>query len=123
MYGVVIRSNIIVAIRKLCTHLRNLGLEDALSKEPAPEDGDAGGMTPKQAYDQLIAHLVDNTAPVSEESLQNGDFGIDPKDWVGQSPRAGLAANNDARQFLQHVDAIRTLWQVRKFKDTTKLSK
>jgi hypothetical protein len=111
MYGVVIRSNVIVAIRKLCTHLRNLGLEDALSQEPAPEDGDST-MTPKQSYDELIAHLVDNTASVSEESLQNGDTNANPRDWVGQSPRAGLAANNDAKQFLQHVDAIRILWQV-----------
>lgn len=111
MYGVVIRSNVIVAIRKLCTHLRNLGLEGALSEEPAPEDGDSP-QTPKQAYDELIAHLVDNSASVSEESLQNGDANANPRDWVGQSPRAGLAANNDAKQFLQHVDAIRILWQV-----------
>mmetsp|Transcript_28789 Transcript_28789/g.62018 ORF Transcript_28789/g.62018 Transcript_28789/m.62018 type:complete len:113 (+) Transcript_28789:113-451(+) len=27
MYGVVARSNIVVAARKLCSHLRNLGLE------------------------------------------------------------------------------------------------
>lgn len=111
MYGVVIRSNVIVAIRKLCTHLRNLGLEGALSEEPAPEDGDSP-QTPKEAYDELIAHLVDNSASVSEESLQNGDANANPRDWVGQSPRAGLAANNDAKQFLHHVDAIRILWQV-----------
>lgn len=116
MYGVVIRSNVIVAIRKLCTHLRNLGLEDALSQEPVPEDGD-GTMTPKQSYDELIAHLVDNTASVSEESLQNGDANANPRDWVGQSPRAGLAANNDAKQFLQHVDAIRILWQSKTMKE------
>jgi hypothetical protein len=109
MYGVVIRSNVIVAVRKLCAHLRSLGLEDALASEPAPEDGD--GRTPKEAYDELIAHLVDNTAG-SEESLQNGDTNSNPQDWVGQSPRAGLNANNDAKQFLQHVSAIRILWQV-----------
>jgi hypothetical protein len=89
--------------------LRSLGLEDALASEPAPEDGD--GKTPKEAYDELIAHLVDNTAG-SEESLQNGDSNSNPRDWVGQSPRAGLPANNDAKQFLQHVNAIRILWQV-----------
>lgn len=116
MYGVVIRSNVIVAIRKLCTHLRNLGLEGALSEEPAPEDGDSP-QTPKQAYDELIAHLVDNSASVSEESLQNGDANANPRDWVGQSPRAGLAANNDAKQFLQHVDAIRILWQSKTMKE------
>lgn len=106
-YGVVVRSNVIVATRKLCVHLRNLGLEAALAEEPVP-DGES--MTPKEAYDELIAYLVDNTAMV-----EDGDprAEIDPKDWVGQSPRAGLAANNDAKQFLQHVTAIRVLWQVR----------
>lgn len=115
MYGVVVRSNTIVATRKLCTHLRNLGLEDQLAQEPAPEleDG-APKMSPKEAYDELIAHLVDNTAVVSEAALQNGEANSNPRDWVGQSPRAGLAANNDAKQFLQHVHAIRTLWQVRR---------
>jgi hypothetical protein len=111
MYGVVIRSNIIVATRKLCSHLRSLGLEDALSAEPVPEDGDFI-LSPKQAYDQLISHLVDNTALGTEESPQNGDSNTNPRDWVGQSPRAGLAANNDAKLFLQLVDAIRVLWQV-----------
>lgn len=105
MYGVVIRHNIIVAMRKLCVHLKNLGLEDALSQEPAPENG-GSSMTPKEAYDKLVAHLVECSA--SEESLPS----VDKNDWVGQSPRAGLAANNDAKQFLQHVDAIRTVWQV-----------
>lgn len=113
MYGVVIRSNVIVATRKLCTHLRNLGLEEALSQEPAPDTEDGDAMAPKLAYDELIAHLVDNTAAVTEEML-NGESNSNPRDWVGQSPRAGLAANNDAKQFLQHVDAIRILWQVRK---------
>mmetsp|Transcript_8622 Transcript_8622/g.12503 ORF Transcript_8622/g.12503 Transcript_8622/m.12503 type:complete len:430 (+) Transcript_8622:390-1679(+) len=117
MYGVVIRSNVIVATRKLCTHLRNLGLEDALSQEPAPDTEDGDAMTPKQAYDELIAHLVDNTASVSDEALQNGDAVGNTRDWVGQSPRAGLAANNDAKQFLQHIDAIRILWHSRTMKE------
>lgn len=116
MYGVVIRSNIIVATRKLCSHLRSLGLEDALSAEPIPEDGDFT-MTPKEAYDQLISHLVDNTALGTEESPQNGDSNTNPRDWVGQSPRAGLAANNDAKLFLQLVDAIRVLWQSKTMKE------
>jgi len=106
-YGVVVRSNVVVAMRKLCTHLKNLGLEDALAQEPAP-DGDS--ITPKEAYDELMAYLVDNTAVI-----EDGDpkAEMNPNDWVGQSPKAGLAANNDAKQFLQHVTAIRVLWQVR----------
>lgn len=113
MYGVVIRSNVIVAIRKLCTHLRNLGLEDALGQEPAPEPEDGSpNMTPWEAYEELLTNLVDNTAMLPEGALQNGDSNSNPRDWVGQSPRAGLAANNDAKQFLQHFHAIRILWQV-----------
>ena len=111
-YGVVVRSNVIVATRKLCTHLRNLGLEGALAEEPAA-DGET--MTPKEAYDELIAYLVDGTATIPPDDPRAE---IDPQDWVGQSPRAGLAANNDAKQFSQHWNAIRILWQVRDVKDS-----
>jgi len=119
MYGVVVRSNIVVAVRKLCSHLRNLGLEQALDAESAANwsavenaEEDPSGMSPRQAYDELIAHLVDNTAlPPAQDA--NGDV----KDWVGQSPRAGLAANNDTKQFLQHVEAIRVLWQSNTMKE------
>jgi GTPase SAR1 family protein len=104
-YGVVVRSNVIVATRKLCTHLRNLGLEEALAEEPA---ADGESITPKEAYDELIAYLVDGTATIPPDDPRAE---IDPQDWVGQSPRAGLAANNDAKQFLQHWNAIRILWQ------------
>lgn len=110
MYGVVIRSNVIVAMRKLCTHLRNLGLEEELEAEAAPELPGAGvTMTPKEAYDQLLAYLVDNTATEPPPTITNGES----MDWVGQSPRAGLAANKDANNFLHHAHAIRNLWQVR----------
>ena len=114
MYGVVARSNIVVAVRKLCTHLRNLGLEEELDRESLEnedlEDGDHSAMTCRQAYDELMAYLVDNTATAAE---MEGSGGAGVKDWVGQSPRAGLAANNDAKQFLAHHESIRILWQVR----------
>ena len=59
MYGVVVRSNVITAMRKLCSHLRSLGLEEQLAQEPKPEEDEhSSGMTPKEAYDLLIAHLV-----------------------------------------------------------------
>jgi G-protein alpha subunit len=109
MYGVVVRSNVVTAMRKLCTLLRNLGLEDQLAKEPKAEDDNGTGMTPKQAYDLVVAHLVDGTA-------QPEDLAMPPtssKDWVGSSPRAGLGANNDAQQFLQLWRYIKTLWEVR----------
>ncbi len=109
MYGVAVRSNIIVAVRKLASYLRQLGLEGLLDAESmaatAADRMDASGMTPRQAYDEVIAYLVDNTAEESAAPQASND-------WVGQSARAGLAANNDAKQFLQHVEAIRILWQV-----------
>ncbi|KAL3787672.1 hypothetical protein ACHAW5_011231 [Stephanodiscus triporus] len=115
MYGVVARSNIVVAVRKLCAHLRNLGLEEELDREEA---GDQSSMSVRQAYDELMAYLVDNTAnlegksvsqdpSVSEHQILNNG----KKDWVGQSARAGGAANNDAKLFLDHHESIRILWQ------------
>ena len=140
MYGVVARSNIVVAVRKLCAHLRNLGLEEELDRESREaegelEGGDHSSMTVRQAYDELMAYLVDNTAttaggmidpkscgPARDPSFSLKYHPLDDgkvlgssgkKDWVGQSPRAGLAANNDAKLFLAHHDSIRILWQVR----------
>jgi len=141
MFGVIARSNVVVAMRKLCAHLRNLGLEDELDRESGEgdglEEGDRGSMTVRQAYDELMAYLVDNTAnnnagsssktgsdagsslsaAMSQKDLiatdNNNDINqsIGKNDWVGQSPRAGLAANNDAKQFLAHHESIKILWQ------------
>lgn len=114
MYGVVVRSNVITAMRKLCSHLRTLGLEEQLSQEPKPEDDEhSSGMTPKEAYDLLIAHLVDYTANPNDLETPNGDT----KDWVGTSARAGLGANNDSKQFLQLWRPIKTLWEVRSLEE------
>jgi hypothetical protein len=109
MYGVVIRSNIITAMRKLCSHLRSLGLESQLAEEPKPEDDCGCKMTPKEAFDLILAHVVDNSAAPEdlEMPLDNGE-----KDWVGQSARAGLGANNDAKQFLRLWKPIKILWEV-----------
>ena len=106
MYGVVVRSNVITAMRKLCQLLRSLELEDQLAQEPPSDSED--NMTPKQAYDELVAHLVDNTAPPLERVPNGGG-----DDWVGQSPRAGLGPNNDAKQFLQLWRPMKVLWEVR----------
>lgn len=109
MYGVVVRSNIITAMRKLCTLLRNLNLEEQLSAEPAPENGGGSNMTPKQAYDFIMPHLIEGTANSDELPAPNME-----KDWVGISPRAGPGANNDAKLFLQLSPYIKTLWEVSK---------
>jgi len=104
MYGVNVRSNVITAMRKLCMLLRNLGLEEALSQEPAAEEG---GQTPFEAFELLVAHLVDGTANSDDLEAPQGE------DWVGQSARAGLGANNDAKQFLQLWKPVKVLWEVR----------
>lgn len=103
MYGVVIRSNVITAVRKLCQLLQTLELLDQLEKEPASEVRD--GMTPIAAFEHLRAHLIDGTAPLE----QKGPVG---EDWVGHSARAGLGPNNDAQQFLQLWKPIKILWEV-----------
>lgn len=112
MYGVVVRSNVITAMRKLCAHLRSLALEEQLASE-APQDTNdesCSGLTPKQAYDLLISHLVDNTGNPDDLQLpENGDS----KDWVGESARAGLSAINDSKVFLSLWKPIKTLWEVR----------
>ena len=110
MYGVVVRSNVITAMRKLCSLLRTLNLEEQLAQEPKAEDDNGTGMTPKQAYDIIMAHLIDGTA--APEDLPEPDL---TKDWVGHSPRAGIGANNDAKQFMQLWRYIKTLWEVRAF--------
>ena len=112
MYGVVVRSNVITAMRKLCAHLRSLGLEEQLAGEEPQDTNDesCSGLTPKQAYDLLISHLVDNTGNPDDLQLpENGDI----KDWVGESARAGLSAINDSKVFLSLWKPIKTLWEVR----------
>jgi len=108
-YGVVVRKNIIDAIRQLCILIRRLDLVHKLDEES--NDGvieeweDATGMTPRQAYNQVIDYLVDKT---KQELFPEVD---EASDWVGTSKRANSIINGDSRLFLQHVEAIRVLWQ------------
>ncbi|KAL3769473.1 hypothetical protein ACHAWU_008882 [Discostella pseudostelligera] len=118
MYGVVARSNIVVAMRKLVTHLGDLGLEEELDRESKNNASIAdNSMTCREAYDELRAYLVDNsgTASAQDPGTANGDSGVGENggktDWVGNSPRAGLAANNDAKLFLAHYKAMEVLWK------------
>ena len=66
LYGT---GNIVVAVRKLCVHLRNLGLEEELDRESKRhlEDGDVT----REAYDRLMAYLVNNTA--EQDPLAGGE--------------------------------------------------
>jgi hypothetical protein len=116
MYGVIVRSNIVTAVRKVCQLTRDIGLESKLDEESAATTAadlsDASGtrMTPREAFDQIVAYMVDKTAtepfprPIPKEH--------DERDWVGKSPLAGVEENENAELFLQHVEAIRVLWQV-----------
>lgn len=108
MYGVVVRSNIITAMRKLCTLLRNLSLEEQLEGEPAAENDNGTEMTAKECYDLIVSHLIEGTGDPAK--LEEPDL---DHDWVGVSARAGRAANSDAKQFLQLWRYIKTLWEVR----------
>ncbi len=110
MYGVFIRSNIVTAIRKLCELTRQLDLVASLDEESVEATSTDDGMTPRQAYDQIVSHLVDFTASNHFPDILDEEA---EQDWVGESNRAGRHANKEAKCFLQHAEAIRVLWQVR----------
>jgi len=100
MHGVVIRSNIVVAVRYLCILLNELNLESKLDKESATATAadreDASGMTPTQAYTEIVSYLVNDIAeppfPKFQTSFSN--------DWVGFSAGAGNVANTDSKLFF-----------------------
>ena len=103
MFGVVIRSNCITVTRKLCQVIRMLELEEDLEEEPAASGAD---MTPFEAFELLVSHLLDGTAePLPQLDLSD--------DWVGHCASAGLGPNNDAQMFLQIWKPMKILWQVR----------
>lgn len=104
-YGVVVRSNTVVAIRKLAVLLEQLGLEDELRDEPS---GD-GPIPPYEAYEQVKAFIIQGkTSP--EAPMANGVS--ESKDWIGFCQAAGTTANEEQKLFLTHKDAIQSLWQV-----------
>jgi hypothetical protein len=103
MYGVIVRQNVITAMRKLCPLLRSLNLETQLANEEKPANAE---LSPKEAYDLIMSHLVENTGDASTLPKPTSE------DWVGESARAGLSANNDAKLFLGLWKHIKTLWEV-----------
>lgn len=112
MYGVVIRSNIITAMRKLCGLLRTLELEEALGADAAAEMDDGSSITPKDAFELIVGHIVDGTANPDDLPPANGQ-----QDWAGHSARAGLGANNDSKQFMQLWRQIKVLWESNTMKE------
>lgn len=109
MYAVVIRSNIIVAIKKLCSRLVDLGLEDRLS--PAE----------KEAFDEVMAKIVENNAgalgvngapnqaPVPFASASQESANAMQQGYYNH--KAGLIANQEAELFLENWKLINTVWQ------------
>lgn len=109
MFGVVVRSNCVTVTKKLCQLIQMLELEEDLEEEPAAE-GAEDGMTPFEAYELLISHLIDGTAPPFDPiDLSN--------DWVGHLAGAGLGPNNDAQMFLHIWKSIKTFWQSKLMKE------
>ena len=116
MYGMIVRSNIVTAVRRLCMLTRQMGFEEKLDEESKAavdqSKDDHCGMTVSEAYDQLVAYIVDHTAtepfpPISKEQAE--------QDWVGKSSWVGAQQNENSMLFLQHVEAMRVLWQVSTF--------
>ena len=117
-YKTAIRSNTVAVARKLCTLLRDMGLEGELDEESSNKV-EGGSMTYRQAYDELVAHLVDaarnslyndvKTAPPEQEAMSKG-----------KSIRAALMKSkkyifdnspDDAKLLMIHHEAIQILWQ------------
>mmetsp|Transcript_25376 Transcript_25376/g.37370 ORF Transcript_25376/g.37370 Transcript_25376/m.37370 type:complete len:424 (+) Transcript_25376:154-1425(+) len=126
-YGVYVRSNIIVAIKKLCQLLQNLNLTSQLEEESGSAEG---GMTAREAFDEIMAHIVNSSAPpetakmnggsqdpATDEDGNDGEGAAIVRDWVGQVQRAGVAPNEDSRLFLRHKEAIQVLWQSNTMKE------
>jgi G-protein alpha subunit len=109
MYGVIVRSNIITAVKKLCGLLKSSGMENQLAAEPKADNDNGTGMTPKQAYDVVMAHIVEG-----ENETEDIEMPVTAeKDWVGYSARAKPGPNHEAKLFLKYCREIKTLWEVR----------
>jgi len=110
MYGVVARSNIVVAIKKLCILCNNLEMEGDLDTESESE-GTFGKTTVREAYDELTAYLVDKKVP-PPPTIDLEPKGEGEEDWVGlNSTRAGLGANKDAKLCVALHESIRIVWE------------
>jgi G-protein alpha subunit len=109
MYGVIVRSNIITALKKLCPLLKSSGMENQLAAEPKAENDNGTGMTPKQAYDVIMEHIIEGDNETDDIEMP----ATAEKDWVGYSARAKPGPNHDAKLFLKYWREIKTLWEVR----------
>lgn len=107
-FGVVVRANTLVAIRRLLMHMRNLGLESKVVKEKS-----SGEMSVKEAYEILCEKLIDKPrSAVLAEELNKDEKNTN--DWVTEVRPPGTGENvfGDCLLFLKLVDEIRVLWKV-----------
>mmetsp|Transcript_110528 Transcript_110528/g.165451 ORF Transcript_110528/g.165451 Transcript_110528/m.165451 type:complete len:423 (-) Transcript_110528:6-1274(-) len=103
MYGVVVRSNAIVAVKKLCLLINKRNLEDKLAEEP---ENPGLGMTPKAAYDDICSYVTKREVPPPQDFPEGSE-----NDWVGESPRAGIGPNVEARLFLHKWKEMKCIWE------------
>jgi len=116
MFGVVVRSNVVVVVKKLLTLINDMDLEDTLvqeSEETSRIDGESG-MSYKEAYDELKEAFIDNP---DESSIHTEEPSTD---WVGYSNRAGSNANKEAKKFLKYQFCLKTLWESKAAKEAWK---
>lgn len=116
MFGVVVRSNVVVLVKKLLNLIRDMDLEETLvqeSEEMSRVEED-GMLSPKEAYDQLVNAFIDNPDGSSIDTSESTD------DWVGYSHRAGSNANREAKKFLKYQYCIKTLWESNAMKEAWK---
>jgi hypothetical protein len=105
MYGVVVRSNAIVAVKKLCLLIGRRNLVEKLAEEP---ENAVFGMTPKAAYDDVCSYVIKREVPPPQEFPEESK-----DDWVGDSPRAGIGPNVEATLFLHKWKEMKCIWEVR----------
>jgi hypothetical protein len=123
-FGVVVRSNIISAVRKLCRLLQRQGMEEQLAEEEAPLYSEDDSMTPKKAYDEfLVACLVgESSVPLVDEVISNGQghdrvgkrvkLGETHGDDLGCKYTIELGKNDEVALFLQLWRTIIVLYEV-----------
>lgn len=116
MFGVVVRSNVVVLVKKLLHLIKDMDLEDMLTQESEENsriDGESG-MSFKEAYDELKESFIDNPDEGSIHAEENS------VDWIGYSNRAGSNANKEAKKFLKYQFCIKTLWESKASKEAWK---
>ena len=99
MFVVVIRSNVIVAMRKLCGHIEALGLEAELCADTAC----------KRAYEKVTKVLGDITAQDAPQSMTNENQLL----MWHYNEKAGIVSSYEAYMFLEIWKDMKILWNTK----------